>query len=437
MANDGSRQRPAHLPRRPLSPAAQEDAATIARARVYEARALTLLRAAIDAHPDNHTRSGPLSPGLRAELARRISATNPEARALLSRADALLWGVVASYEGILRRHAERWSRLTGHVAADPDDLAAAARYGCWRGLLRWQPDSGAAPLHWALQWAESAAQRDDSSAGDMTGGLSTKHRSRGWDRPGATVARARLDAPAVAGGQRKEVLLHSLIPAPVAGDDIDTRLDLHQIRGRIEQAVAALPARAQAILRARLDGEILSDIGARLGISRERTRQIEAEALHAIAPEIYPAPPPRSSADGPAAVEADPAMRGAVLRTRLLDLARERPGLTSAEVATALRAAYTAVRPAAAQLRADGLLLPHDDRRPGICPAPTDAPATVTAQPRGTVIDAVRAALTADPGADLAALAARIGTTTKSARATASILRMRGEVARPLKISSP
>ena len=52
------------------------------------------------------------------------------------------------------------------------------------------------------------------------------------------------------------------------------------------------------------------------------------------------------------------------------------------------------------------------------------------------VIEAVRAALTADPGADLAALAARIGTTTKSARATASVLRMRGEVARPEKKSS-
>jgi hypothetical protein len=274
----------------------------------------------------------------------------------------------------------------------------------------------------------------------MTGGLSTKHRSRGWDRPRATLATARLDAPAAAGGQRKEVLLHSLIPAPVVGDDLDTRLDLHQTRVRVEQAVAALPARAQAIIRARLEGDILSDIGARLGISRERARQIEAEALHALAPEIYPAPPPRTAADGPRAdsqaAPTDPTMRGAALRTRLLDLARERPGLTSAEAATLLRAPWASVRPAAACLRSDSLLLPHDDRRPGIYPAPTDAPATVTAQPRGTVIDAVRAALTADPGADLVALAARIGTTTKSARATASVLRARGEVPRPGKKSA-
>ena len=415
-----------------------KDAAIIARARIPEARALALLRAHLDAHPDNHTRSGPLSPGLRAELARRISAAVPEARALLSAADALLWQVVASYEGILRRRAERWSQMTGHVAADPEDLAAAARYGCWRGLLRWQPGSGAAPLHWALQWAESAAQRDDCTGGDLVGGLSTQHRSRGWDRPRATLATARLDAPAPYSDGR--ILLHALIPAPVSGDDLDTRLDLHQIQGRVEQAVAALPARAQQIVRARLEGEILSDIGARLGLSRERVRQIEAEALHAIAPTIYPAPPPRTEADGPRAdgqaAPIDPTMRGAALRTRLLDLARDRPGLTSAEVATLLRAPWASVRPAAACLRSDGLLLPHDDRRPGIYPAPTDAPGTVIAQPRGTVIDAVRAALIADPGADLAALAARIGTTTKSARATASVLRMRGEVPRPEKKSS-
>ena len=397
-----------------------KDAAIIARARIPEARALALLRAHLDAHPDNHTRSGPLSPGLRAELARRISAAVPEARALLSAADALLWQVVASYEGILRRRAERWSQMTGHVAADPEDLAAAARYGCWRGLLRWQPGSGAAPLHWALQWAESAAQRDDSSGGDLVGGLSTQHRSRGWDRPRATLATARLDAPAPYGDGR--ILLHSLIPAPVVGDDLDTRLDLHQIRGRIEQAVAALPARAQAIIRARLEGEILSDIGARLGLSRERARQVEVEAIDAIRSSLssgtlLPAADPRRYTRAARRPQTTPPAPDTV-SGRVCALLQTDPAMTASTVAAQIGITPSSASAIAGKMRKIGAAPPKPEP-----PAPPPMPPGETRAPLSTRLPAL---VRAYPGLRISGAADALGSTVETIRSVAHDLRVAG-----------
>ncbi len=51
------------------------------------------------------------------------------------------------------------------------------------------------------------------------------------------------------------------------------------MRREVQEALACLPERHQEVLRRRLQGETLAEIGARLGISRERVRQIEAKAL--------------------------------------------------------------------------------------------------------------------------------------------------------------
>ena len=51
------------------------------------------------------------------------------------------------------------------------------------------------------------------------------------------------------------------------------------MRREVQEALACLPERHQEVLRGRLQGETLAEIGARLGISRERVRQIEAKAL--------------------------------------------------------------------------------------------------------------------------------------------------------------
>jgi RNA polymerase primary sigma factor len=75
--------------------------------------------------------------------------------------------------------------------------------------------------------------------------------------------------------------LHELIAAPEVEpfEDIEVPLHLEALR----TAVARLPEREREIIRLRygLEGEPLSlaQVGRRLGITRERVRQIEAEAL--------------------------------------------------------------------------------------------------------------------------------------------------------------
>ena len=87
-----------------------------------------------------------------------------------------------------------------------------------------------------------------------------------------------LDRPV---GRDEGAPMHELVPAPEVEpfEDLDVSLHVEALR----TAVARLPDREREIIRLRygLEGEPLSlaKVGARLGITRERVRQIEAEAL--------------------------------------------------------------------------------------------------------------------------------------------------------------
>ena len=427
MANDGSpgtsRRRPADRPRPAISERAQADIATIARARALEDRALALLSGALDAHPDSHG-PRPLSPGLRAELARRVSAAVPEARALLAEADALLWQIVATYESVIQRRAERWAQMVGSVAADPDDLAAAARLGCWRALLRWKQDGGSSPLHFALQWAESAAQRDNTTTGDLCGGLSTKRRSRGWNRPRATIA-ARLDAPIRTPSGDPGAPLMEFVP----GDDADTdeHLHLYQLRQQVEQHVRHLHPRAQAIIRARLEGQFFDEIAASFGISRERVRQIESAAIDAIRRAVIPQPPPPPkpprppkparvkppAPPKPPRLPAPPAP--GTVTARIADLLHADPAATTYTISTALGIDRNSASALAGKLRAAGMAPPRPP-----APAPPPLPRT------GTLATDLIALVHADPGVSVAAAIVSLGSTEASVRTVVDALRRAG-----------
>lgn len=70
----------------------------------------------------------------------------------------------------------------------------------------------------------------------------------------------------------------------VTADPLD---ELGPDKRRAAAILAELPARERGIMRRRLDGESLSDIGASLGVSRERVRQLYERGLDRIRSELF------------------------------------------------------------------------------------------------------------------------------------------------------
>ena len=64
--------------------------------------------------------------------------------------------------------------------------------------------------------------------------------------------------------------------------DLDERVDDILRMERLAAAIGRLSLRERAVMLARGAGETLAEIGARLGVSRERARQIEANAFRAV-----------------------------------------------------------------------------------------------------------------------------------------------------------
>lgn len=64
-------------------------------------------------------------------------------------------------------------------------------------------------------------------------------------------------------------------------DDHDALMDQRQVVDRVQAAIKMLPPRERDVVERRTNGEKLQEIGNRLGVSKERVRQIETKA-HAI-----------------------------------------------------------------------------------------------------------------------------------------------------------
>jgi RNA polymerase primary sigma factor len=93
-----------------------------------------------------------------------------------------------------------------------------------------------------------------------------------------------LDRPI--GGEGEETPFGALLPTDDAGPDEEVAVSLEQ--EAVRRAIAQLPERHRAVVRMRygIDGgepKRLSDTGRELGISAERVRQIESDALRRLA----------------------------------------------------------------------------------------------------------------------------------------------------------
>jgi RNA polymerase primary sigma factor len=205
--------------------------------------------------------------------------------------------LVRRHEGLLYRHARR---LVGR--ADMDDLMQEARIGFLHGCTRFDPAFGVKVPTYALSWARQRLQAcalRGTAVHLPPGGKTNKvtyHAQRMAGELGTTDARAILDALGLErSGRLLEAVrftlrghdeaaedMHLTASGPDPGENVDRERLLAEIRAALE----VLPERARAIVLRRLDGERLESIGRDLGVSRERVRQIEAQAYSRLREEL-------------------------------------------------------------------------------------------------------------------------------------------------------
>lgn len=387
----------------------QRDEADVLAAQAIETLALTELHDRIERYHAERGWGGDRSRGINAEAARAILAADrrsgsPDpalraARARIEQADALYWGVVARWGDLPVRLAKKWCHKAPRgITWDADDLAGAARIGLHRGLLRYQADGGAGPRTWAVRWAESYAQRDNSSHGDLSGSAAVRG---GFRRP-AVLRAARLDAPLPDGRDngKADTRLLDMVAAP-AGADIDDALDLARARADLQQRLADLPERYRtAFVRHEIDGRTLIQIGAEdLGCSRERVRQLVHKAARALGPDVEAAmslkgnhgrselrPVPPSKPRPPRKVTGPSPATAARIEAEMLAAVAAQPGkLTAHGLKKLVRGGHKAIDAMLNAMIADGRLCRTGARATITLPSLQEPPCPDAAPNRPTV----------------------------------------------------
>ncbi len=109
--------------------------------------------------------------------------------------------------------------------------------------------------------------------------LTTDHNLDRWEKNGRqTFKSSSLDESVRFGNYDADATLHDILPnAEPSPESLAERLHDRQ---RLDKAITRLSPRAADVIASRFDGdETLDTVGTRLGVSRERVRQIEAGAL--------------------------------------------------------------------------------------------------------------------------------------------------------------
>ena len=224
---------------------------------------------------------------------------------LWQRAEAIRWGLAVRYQRLVRALIRR------AAPDDMDDLISDGLVGLVHAARGFDPSIGVAWASYAGWWARSAITRSISASREYPDG---HHHIRAVARRvtqeagldglageplirdlaalkinGATYstpliryalsyrAPARLDEPYSADNSRRLV---EAIAADVEG--VDAAADDAIQRQRLSRAIALLPDRQRLIVRRRLHGWTLQEIGDELNLTRERIRQVEADAVEAL-----------------------------------------------------------------------------------------------------------------------------------------------------------
>lgn len=239
---------------------AEAEAALFREAPEWAERALKKLRATV-------TTRAPRRHALRAVAKDRA----PRAWSLYQQGDAAYWHVVQAHEGFIRQQAYRHARAS---QVDIDTVLSAVQEAAFDSAVNWDPEKAsyttASVLRLASSWQRANERQSAVVAGDTRELRAT---TGGFARADVSSLDELLQDDS---GTRLLDLIESRDPE--AMDYLVARSD----RKALEAACAALSTRALDVLRRRQSGETLEEVGTALGVSKERARQVVADAVTAL-----------------------------------------------------------------------------------------------------------------------------------------------------------
>ncbi len=184
----------------------------------------------------------------------------------------------------------------GRNDADQADMCGEAfKMILKHAIPKWSPEGGASFASYATYWMNRAIQHWYEDCALVVHVPSRLQRKGGWQARMSEVNPASLDAAVLYPVKYGKRMVS--IDAPWANSGATTWKDriVDETPLADEQMVATervptlrramkkLPKREAAILRARAADETLDSIGKRLGVSRERVRQLQERALNRLA----------------------------------------------------------------------------------------------------------------------------------------------------------
>lgn len=171
------------------------------------------------------------------------------------------------YKPFLHQQARRFRRF----GLSMEDLLQEASLAFIKSFRKWRPDGGANVLTWTYRPVVNALTRVVESH--------DKHASN-------TVLYMDDDTSnhdtTYDGKSGVKTSLHEFLGISIDEEDEDDPL----LRSRIKKAILSLQERERTIIRLSLEDRTLAEIGVTLGISRERVRQLKAEAVETLKAKI-------------------------------------------------------------------------------------------------------------------------------------------------------
>jgi RNA polymerase nonessential primary-like sigma factor len=160
-----------------------------------------------------------------------------------------------------------------------DDLVAAAWEGLLAGARKFDHSRGHAESTYLIWWIRHAVGRAFENHARLVRvpvWEQVKRHKEGTTRREFTV---RLDAPLDASNPDSGSLHEAFADPNTDALDPEAHLVANDLHEELAAAIDCLPARHATVLRGRLAERTLFEIGVELGLSRERVRQLEVEAV--------------------------------------------------------------------------------------------------------------------------------------------------------------